>query len=219
MLIKHDTPLADVAIADPSILMALSRLGIAPGLGEATAQTAAERVGLDVDLLLAILNTFVNTDYFPEHTLRLADPAQLVNYLTLTDSFYTRFQLPNIERHFQALMRSDRAPGSGNLERLKAFYDQAATTLCQRIDEDLTQLFPAVIAGSPDCMALSDEADPAELFEDLLTMLITHLHAECDPNLCYAVIVAVDALAADLRRTDRLRRRVLLPVCQKIAAG
>lgn len=219
MLIQPDTPLADVAIADPSILMALSRLGISPGLGEATVQSAAELVELDVQLLLAILNTFVNTDYFPENTLRLADPAQLVNYLTLTDSFYTRFQLPNIDRHFQALVRSDRHPESGNLGRLKMFYDQAAAALRHRIDDELHRIFPALLAGTPDCLPDNDEADSAELFADLLTMLIKHLNADCDPNLCYAVIVAVDALAADLRRTDRLRRRVLLPICQKIVAG
>lgn len=219
MLIKPDTPLAEVAIADPSILMALNRLGIAPGLADATPQSAAERVGLDVQLLLAILNTFVNTDYFPEQTLRLADPAQLVNYLALTDAFYTRIQLPNIERHFQALMRSDRNPEGGNLGSLRMFYDQAASTLRRRIDDDTRRIFPAVLAASADCMPAAEEADPAELFADLLTMLITHLHADCDPNLCYAVIVAVDALAADLQRTDRLRSRVLLPVCQKIVAG
>lgn len=220
-MINRDTPLADVVLAEPSVLPVLNRLGISLGLGDTTVEQAASALTLDPQFLVTILNTYTDVDYFPERAFSAFSLEQMVGYLNKTYVYYTRFLLPNIDRHFSLLMATVDAEQS-NLNVIKAFYEQVKEELLHRIAADVNEWFPSVLKHAKQASPLEPETplpaaddDDSESLEnkidDLKSMLVIHLKGDHDSNLAYAVLVAINNLQHDYRKNNRLRNRILRP--------
>lgn len=205
-IVKAATKIADIALDETAIIPLLSRLGIKPGYGDMTIADAAATTGVDPSFMLMLINTWLIDDYFPESRLKDGHLNHIINYLSLTNDYYINSRLPNIDRHFSALLRNDN--GGEKLTLIKQLYDRLKTALVKRIDYDSTTFFPAIKSGdTPTPVALG--IDPVEALSDLRSMLVIHISEVSDANLWYAVIVAVDALEKDLHKNDRIRS--LLP--------
>ena len=105
-LIYRETRLADVIANETSVIPVINRFGINLGTGDATVDAVCRVHNLDTDFFLAILNTFINEGYFPEEKLRGFKASEIIDYLVKTNAYYSRFQLPNIRRHFTMLINS-----------------------------------------------------------------------------------------------------------------
>lgn len=210
-IVKASTKIAEIALDDPDIIPLLSRLGISPGYGDMTVDDAAAATGSDPGFMLMLINTWLVDDYFPQSRLRNVHLSDIINYLSLTNDYYLQFRLPNIDRHFGALMHSNhRAGGDGEkLMLIKKLYDKLKSTIIQRISYDRDILFPSVTAAKP-AKSFDMGLDPAESLTDLRSMLVIHISGITDANLWYAVIVAIDSLEKDIRNNDRIRS--LLPI-------
>ena len=51
--------------------------------------------------------------------------------------------------------------------------------------------------------------------KDLISFFVIHLKGDFDKNLCVAVISAIFILEKDIRQTNRIRDRILQPLCIK----
>ena len=91
--------LSEVVEEHPSLIPVINRFGIRLGLGDASVRAICEAHALDTDFLLTVINTFLNEEYFPEKKLQAFHTSQIIDYLTQTNQYYARYQLPNIERH------------------------------------------------------------------------------------------------------------------------
>lgn len=220
-IVTKDTPLAAIVISEPSIIPVINRLGISLEFDDATTGTVAAGHNIDPSLLTSILNTFLSDDYFPENALKNVDLSSILTYLELTDRYYTHFQIPNIERHFNGLIAS--GTDNSSLTLLRRLFDKAKADLTASIDYDLKVLFPALrrlAAGhTPDTRPdLSTETTGAveEMLSDLLAMIVKHISGSYDSNLCYATIVAVNGLETDLRKNNRIRNLILIPGARRL---
>lgn len=210
-----DSKLSDILFADPAVLPLLNRFGISLGVGDLSISEGSRRAGVEPDLLLAVVNTFFNEDYFPEELFRAAAVTSLLDYLKKTDTYYGSIQLPNIERHFNRLIPTSDAQGS-NLRLLSGFFMEFKKELLSRIEIDAVSLFPAVENGArlpENVIADFRGADEAieDKISDLLTFFVVHLRGEYDMNLCNAVIQAIFTLRSEIRRNNRIRRIILFP--------
>lgn len=210
-----DSKLSDILFVDPAVLPLLNRFGISLGVGDLSISEGSRRAGVEPDLLLAVVNTFFNEDYFPEELFRAAAVTSLLDYLKKTDTYYGSIQLPNIERHFNRLIPTSDAQGS-NLRLLSGFFMEFKKELLSRIEIDAVSLFPAVENGArlpENVIADFRGADEAieDKISDLLTFFVVHLRGEYDMNLCNAVIQAIFTLRSEIRRNNRIRRIILFP--------
>lgn len=210
-----DAKLSDILFADPAVLPLLNRFGIRLGVGNCNITEAAHEAGVDPALMLAVVNTFFNEDYFPEELFRTAAVTSLLDYLRKTDAYYGKIQLPNIERHFNRLIPTSDSQGS-NLRLLSGFFMEFRKELLSRIEVDDTSLFPAVENGRhlPEDEVeefLAADAAIEDKISDLLTFFVVHLKGEYDMNLCNAVIQAIFTLRSEIRRNNRIRRIILFP--------
>jgi len=215
-LIQPTTQLSDVIKQEPSIIPVINRFGIYLGTGDNSIEAICAEKNLDTTFLLTILNTFTNEEYFPEKHLKTFNPLTIVDYLRLTDQSYLKFQLPNIERHFASLLQHS-GPGN-NLKLMKAFFDEVKKDVMAFIETDLNNWFNAIETGRNQHNRLTAPSDGTlieEKISDLRNMMIMHLHGDYDPNLCYAVIVAIMAFERDFRQNNRIRNRILRPLYQK----
>ncbi|MDF9828879.1 helix-turn-helix transcriptional regulator [Parabacteroides sp. PF5-6] len=223
-LVYPNIQMSEVVEEYPSLIPVLNRFGIRLGLGDRTVRTICDAHALDTDFVLTVINTFLNEEYFPEKKLQTFHTSQIIDYLTQTNQYYLRSQLPNIERHL-GLFISKSTPGNHSLSLIGKFFSSFKEELTARIRKDEE-------SGFPYCLALSEKLDSypttekelnlkneeneedtiEALLSDLKGIMIKHLSGEYDENLCYAVIFAISSLEKDIRQHNRIRYRILLPM-------
>lgn len=213
-LINPDTRLCDVVRQEPSVIPVINRFGINLGVGDFSVHAVCGSHGIDEDFFLAILNTFINENYFPEKTLKSFNVDELLGYMVKANAYYSHFQLPNIERHFNLLLKSTRDENN-NLGHMLRFFEGLKKDLLDRIAFDNYILFPSIASGS-ECVsersALGLDMMIEDKLGDLMSMFVKHLAGLYDQNLCYGVVVAILTLEKDIRQNNRIRRYILLPL-------
>ena len=136
---SKDSKLSDVILYDPSVIQVVNRFDIYLGVGDATIKGICEEHNIEENLFLAIINTYLNRNYFPEGIegrVNLQDG--LLDYLEKTDRYYSGILLPNIERHFSLLLsKSEVKDERSNLFLLKQFFTEVKEEMIGVINTDL----------------------------------------------------------------------------------
>lgn len=216
-LVTPDTKLCEVIVDEPSVVPVINRFDIVLGVGDRTIKSICKEKGIDTSFFITILNAFINESFFLENVTGAFNAGDVVDYLRKTNNSYLRNQLPNIERHFAALI--SRSDSNNNLPLLFNFYREVKTEIERRIDSD-NQWFDAIISAEQSNSevsvagnAVQAESDSIEdKLSDLINMFVTHLRGDYDRNLCHAVLFAVISLEKDIRQNNRIRNRVLRPL-------
>lgn len=216
-LVTPDTMLCEVIVDEPSVVPVINRFDIVLGVGDRTIKSICKEKGIDTSFFITILNAFINESFFLENVTGAFNAGDVVDYLRKTNNSYLRNQLPNIERHFAALI--SRSDSNNNLPLLFNFYREVKTEIERRIDSD-NQWFDAIISAEQSNSevsvagnAVQAESDSIEdKLSDLINMFVIHLRGDYDRNLCHAVLFAVISLEKDIRQNNRIRNRVLRPL-------
>ena len=216
-LVTPDTKLCEVIVDEPSVVSVINRFDIVLGVGDRTIKSICKEKGIDTSFFITILNAFIHESFFLENVTGAFNAGDVVDYLRKTNNSYLRNQLPNIERHFAALI--SRSDSNNNLPLLFNFYREVKTEIERRIDSD-NQWFDAIISAEQSNSevsvagnAVQAESDSIEdKLSDLINMFVIHLRGDYDRNLCHAVLFAVISLEKDIRQNNRIRNRVLRPL-------
>lgn len=216
-LVTPDTKLCEVIVDEPSVVPVINRFDIVLGVGDRTIKSICKEKGIDTSFFITILNAFIHESFFLENVTGAFNAGDVVDYLRKTNNFYLRNQLPNIERHFAALI--SRSDSNNNLPLLFNFYREVKTEIERRIDSD-NQWFDAIISAEQSNSevsvagnAVQAESDSIEdKLSDLINMFVIHLRGDYDRNLCHAVLFAVISLEKDICQNNRIRNRVLRPL-------
>ena len=216
-LVTPDTKLCEVIVDEPSVVPVINRFDIVLGVGDRTIKSICKEKGIDTSFFITILNAFIHESFFLENVTGAFNAGDVVDYLRKTNNSYLRNQLPNIERHFAALI--SRSDSNNNLPLLFNFYREVKTEIERRIDSD-NQWFDAIISAEQSNSevsvagnAVQAESDSIEdKLSDLINMFVIHLRGDYDRNLCHAVLFAGISLEKDIRQNNRIRNRVLRPL-------
>lgn len=216
-LVTPDTKLCEVIVDEPSVVPVINRFDIVLGVGDRTIKSICKEKGIDTSFFITILNAFIHESFFLENLTGAFNAGDVVDYLRKTNNSYLRNQLPNIERHFAALI--SRSDSNNNLPLLFNFYREVKTEIERRIDSD-NQWFDAIISAEQSNSevsvagnAVQAESDSIEdKLCDLINMFVIHLRGDYDRNLCHAVLFAVISLEKDICQNNRIRNRVLRPL-------
>ncbi len=216
-LVTPDTKLCEVIVDEPSVVPVINRFDIVLGVGDRTIKSICKEKGIDTSFFITILNAFIHESFFLENVTGAFNAGDVVDYLRKTNNSYLRNQLPNIERHFAALI--SRSDSNNNLPLLFNFYREVKTEIERRIDND-NQWFDAIISAEQSNSevsvagnAVQAESDSIEdKLSDLINMFVIHLRGDYDRNLCHAVLFAVISLEKDICQNNRIRNRVLRPL-------
>ena len=216
-LVTPDTKLCEVIVDEPSVVPVINRFDIVLGVGDRTIKSICKEKGIDTSFFITILNAFIHESFFLENVTGAFNAGDVVDYLRKTNNSYLRNQLPNIERHFAALI--SRSDSNNNLPLLFNFYREVKTEIERRNDSD-NQWFDAIISAEQSNSevsvagnAVQAESDSIEdKLSDLINMFVIHLRGDYDRNLCHAVLFAVISLEKDICQNNRIRNRVLRPL-------
>ena len=208
-LVYPNMQMSGVVEEHPSLIPVINRFGIRLGLGDKSVKAICEEYQLDADFLLTVINTFLNEEYFPEKKLQTFHTSQIIDYLTKTNLYYQRYQIPNIERHLGSFI-SMSTPGNNTLNLIGKFFSSFKEELTSRIEKDDRVWFPY-------CLSLSEmlkdyQSSGQLLLADLKSIMVKHLSGDYNENLCYAVIFAISSLEKDIKQHNRIRYRILTPM-------
>ena len=225
-LVYPNMQMSEVVEEHPSLIPVINRFGIRLGLGDKSVKEICDEYQLDTDFLLIVINTFLNEEYFPERKLQTFHTSQIIDYLTKTNQYYLRYQLPNIERHLTSFI-SMSTPGNNTLNLIGKFFSSFKEELTSRIEKDDQLWFPYCLSLSEKingCQA-SDGAEVLQLggeqrledpihalLSNLKGIMVKHLSGDYNENLCYAVIFGISSLAKDIKQHNRIRYRILTPM-------
>lgn len=140
-LVYPNMQMSEVVEEHPSLIPVINRFGIRLGLGDKSVKAICEEYRLDTDFLLTVINTFLNEEYFPEKKLQTFHTSQIIDYLTKTNQYYQRYQIPNIERHLGSFI-SMSTPGNNTLNLIGKFFSSFKEELTSRIEKDDRVWFP-----------------------------------------------------------------------------
>ncbi len=222
-LINSELILSEVIIDEPSLIPVINRFGIKLGLGDKKIREICESKSLDTDFFVAIINTFIHDNYFPETKFRTFNISQIIDYLTKTNNSYERFLLPNIESHLNFFIeRSD--PSNASLTVIRKFFSVFKKELTEKINNDKKELFPSIKAMLENCdceelyidSVFEENESLEEKLRDIKNLIIIHLNGEYDQNLCYAVLVSICNLEKDINQHNRIRNKILMPLVEAL---
>ncbi len=184
------------------LIPVLNRFGIRLGVGDKSVSELCEEQGLNTDLILTVLNVYLEESFVPDHSLPLFDAESIAEYFHQTVESYIHDLIPNIEKHLNAFIVMS-GPEKQELKLLREIF--------QEFKERMT-LYLRDSNGY-------EEDFPDELLHDLKQILIKHLSPGCNQNLCHAVIFSLHSFQKDLEAHNRLRDRVLLPKVSELSPG
>lgn len=219
-----DSKICDPVFRNPSVISLINRFGIFLGVGDKSIGDVCRSKGIDPVFFLAVVNTYLNDDYFPEKFVGSFSLADVVDYLAKTDNYYLFVQLPNIERHFNLLM--SKSGNDGNLSLLRGFFEEVRNEMKCFISNDENVWFP-IFRRFGNASEVSAEDIPSGIpfpydnhtlqdkLLDLISFFVVHLKGEYDHNLCVAVVSAIMMLEKDVRQNNRIRDRILRPIVER----
>lgn len=212
-LYNRESKLSEAILTHPQLITVVYRLGVSLGVGEQTIGTICSRQHIDVDFFLSVINTFLDSDYFPVNAKDTFTIEKTVDYLLKTSRYYLHVQLPNIRRHFGSLLM--RSGNDNNLGRLHIFFEETASQLETIVEQDERKVFPALLNGMSDNeieLSVGNHSEVEEKLHDLLYLFVAHLRGNYDRNLATAVVTAIFSMEKDYRQNNRIRRRILMPL-------
>lgn len=187
MIVTKDTKLHDVVISEPAIIAVLSRFDITLGIGDNTVRRICDERGINSSFFVATLNAFIDDEY-SGNDIFLAHKKESEAFLHRTGNYYLRFLIPNVEQHFNLLIRRNTAVNS-NLELMRNFFGEVKTDILAALSCE-SQFTP--------CNAVEEKLD------DLISMFVIHLSGNYDVNLCQAVLFAIIGLKKDINLYNRI---------------
>ena len=187
MIVTKDTKLHDVVISEPAIIAVLSRFDITLGIGDNTVRRICDERGINSSFFVATLNAFIDDEY-SGNDIFLAHKKESEAFLHPTGNYYLRFLIPNVEQHFNLLIRRNTAVNS-NLELMRNFFGEVKTDILAALSCE-SQFTP--------CNAVEEKLD------DLISMFVIHLSGNYDVNLCQAVLFAIIGLKKDINLYNRI---------------
>jgi len=185
--------LADLLAEHNELIPVLNRFGIRLGVGDKTLHDLCEELDLNSDFILTVLNVYLDETYIPDASLALFDVESIADYFHQTVENYMHDLVPNIEKHLHAFIAIS-GPDNPELIMLRDIF--------MEFKERMTNHFRKMD---------SHDDFPDALLHDLKNILIKHLSADYNQNLCHAVIFSLHSLEKDLEAHNRLRDRVLRP--------
>ncbi|NDV96021.1 LuxR family transcriptional regulator [Dysgonomonas sp. 521] len=193
--------LSEVVAESHQLIPVINRFGIKLGLGDKTIGDLCKSADVNTDFFLAILNTFLNEDYFPEKKLQKFDIQLVIKYLKQTDAYLLHGQLYNLEKHLNAFI-SMSDPNNAQMKLISRLFSEFKGELTGQIEQGL-------VKGDT----------PLALLTDLKNIIIKHISGNFNENMCYAVIFTIDSFQKDLEKHNRIREKILKPMIDELTAS
>ncbi|NOY35954.1 MAG: hypothetical protein GXO83_00075 [Chlorobi bacterium] len=227
-MITADKKMVDLIHMNYVLIKVLNRFDISLGFGDKTIGEVCKEQKIDVRFFLEIINSFLDSDYFPKEHLQTFPVRLIIDYLSRTHQDYLGKSIPLIEDLINKIAKNcyeNREHGY----LLTKFFNEYKDELFRHIEREDKHVFPyarcteEVFRGRADkeCIRrvqdysistyLNEHDDIEEKLFDLKNIIIKYLPSPSQPELCYAILSELFNLEKDMNNHSRIEEKVLVP--------
>jgi regulator of cell morphogenesis and NO signaling len=203
------------------LLPVLNRFGIRLGFRDKSVQEVCDGLNINPDFFLVIVNTFHNTEFFPESEFLAFSPDLIIDYLKKTHQYYIGYIIPKLEVQLK-LMTSVENTDFKEMDMISKFYDNFKTELVNHILDEESNVFPYVISlfrgEHTDIKNFSirlfekTHTDVETQINDLKNLIIKYINPVYDVNACNDFLITLSRFEKDLMDHARIEDAILIPM-------
>ena len=219
-MININDKLCEVIGRNIDLLPIVFRFGISPNMGQATISEICSDRDIDADFLLAVLNTYHSSDYFPNiETINLS---LLTDFLTKTHQYHKRVTIPLLDSLMQEL--KVKLPGTKLVITLERYLNDYVQKLNAHIEFEEKNIFPLVdkLTGNVEVSNVkTSAANLKKLFNqhanveteisDLIMIIIQHIPAHADVQLFHDMLHTLSHFEKEQIDHARFEDKILVP--------
>jgi regulator of cell morphogenesis and NO signaling len=217
--------MASLIESNYSLLPIVNRLGVRLGLKDKTVEEVCAANGINASFFLAIVNTYINGNYFPQQELLSFSPIQIVDYLRKTHHFFLSYELPKIEGLLNQMLTGceNDCPSLKLIHEFFAMYQQE---LIAHIADEEERVFPYVInlfemgshmpSGYSILKFEKEHSNVDEKLSDLRNLIVKYVEPKYNDNYCNEFLIALDRFETDIKDHARIEDKILVPMVLKI---
>lgn len=226
-IITTQHKVASIIHHSPFLLPVLNRFGIRLGVKEKSIEQVCNELNLNLNFVLAIINSYHTKDYFPEKELRSFSASTIVSYLRKTHEYYVNYVLLRIDGLLEELLQSG-GDQNNDLRIIKSFYNKYKVELLNHINEEEEHVFPYVLklqhivdSGSTETpdeiigFSITDfekeHTNVDEKLNDLKNIIIKFLEPTYNDNACNEFLTAIFMFERDLADHSRIEDNIMVP--------
>lgn len=222
-LYTADMPLSEVITKDYELLLVITRFGIPLGFGERTVQEVCAMHHVDVNTLLAVINTVSGKETYDtcaQEIFDKLDPYVLIEYLRSSHHYFLEYKLPLIREHLQSAL--EEGPKDIAVVVMR-FFDEYVNEVHKHMGYENDQVFPyaqKLIEGKDtqkyNIGIYSQHHDPVEAkITELKNILIKYYPDGKGYNLT-TVLWDIFATEEDLALHNYVENHLLIPLVKSI---
>ena len=144
MLFEQNMKLADVIHHDYNLVPVLSRFGIFLGFGDTNIENICKEKNINTDFFLSILNSFHDSRYADQKSLRGFPSSMVIDYLRKTHKYYLLNKIPEIERLITQMIQAEEI-NRESYSLLNKFFLEYKNELIKHVDREENIIFPYVL--------------------------------------------------------------------------
>jgi len=215
---KHDK-IIDLVETNQHLLPVINRFGIKLGNKDKSLEKICSIENININFLLAIINTFHNEKYFPVDELKSFSSLLIIDYLKKTHFHYVNYVLPKLESLLQQLIRSNNTDIQ-QLSIIEQFYLKYKKELILHVKEEEELVFPYITSlvksgkANIEYTIHSFEKEHSNVevkLNDLKSLIIKYIEPVYDNNICNEFLIALYRFEKDITDHNRIESKILIP--------
>ncbi len=225
--ITGEMKLSDIVDSDKRALVLFPRFGIELGFGDRTVEDICQKLGIDLQFFLLMVNTFLNPDYFPDKQLKQVDVDMLIGYLVESHNYYLEERIPYLQSLIDSFKNRVDHPA---LVQLEKFFDQYIEEVRDHLAYEDETAFPymeKISAIDKSRLPLERIDYSVDVFEerhdniqeklsDLKNLLVKYFPPAGDRYLRIRLLNELIDFEEDLINHARIEDKVLIPVVRQL---
>ncbi|MCY1722387.1 hemerythrin domain-containing protein [Prolixibacteraceae bacterium Z1-6] len=205
--------------ANYHLLPVLNRFGINLGNKDKSLEKICAAQNINIDFLLAIVNTFHNEEYFPETELKSFSPLLIIDYLKKTHQHYIEYVLPKLESLLELLIDSN-ITEIHQLNIIEQFYQKYKKELLLHIKEEEQEVFPYILNLVNNNQVNNqftihsfekEHSNVDDKLNDLKNLIVKYIEPVYDNNICNEFLITLFRFEKDIKDHARIEDKILLP--------
>ncbi|MBN2668995.1 MAG: hemerythrin domain-containing protein [Bacteroidales bacterium] len=228
MIITKTFKMAELIHDNFELLSVLRKFNIPLGFSEKTVDEVCAEHRINTDFFLEIVNSFNDSEYFPQNKMRAHDVEDILFYLRNTHKIYLNKKVPEIADLIEKLeFPKDHEK---NKALLKNFFNEYRQEFILHIQREEERIYPYITALSDALRNYKTDAafynniqqyviadyqkeheDVEEKLYDLKNIIIKYLPVPENAETYNAILIKLFKLEKDLNEHSRIEENVIIP--------
>ena len=223
--------MADVIMKNERLLLVIERFGISLGFGDKTVMEVCELYSLNITLVLAVMNLFLNNEINTKEVLTAKMIPGLIEYLRRAHRYYLDQKLPFVNELIECFIARTENPDT---RLIQAFFKEYANEVDEHMQLEDSTVFPYIQAlYNQSCMKkydrkdlkysmdkfLKHHSDIEGKLNDLTHLLIKHFPPTKDRFYRNMILLELFELQYDLNDHSYVEEQILVPLVKQIESS